>query len=51
MCLMQLLILIRHVCLIGLWSGEALTTDTKITFVENRLDNELKYDNFSMLKS
>lgn len=25
--------------------------DTKKTFVEKRLDNELKYDNFSMLKS
>ena len=51
MCLMQLLILIRQVYLICIWSGEVLTTDIKKTLFEKRLDNELKYDNFSMLKS
>lgn len=48
---MQLLILIRQVYLICIWSGEVLTTDIKKTLFEKRLDNELKYDNFSMLKS
>jgi hypothetical protein len=47
MYLIQLLILIGHLYLSGMWLGVVLRTNAKKTCVQKRLDYMLKYENYS----